>query len=92
MVFSSIFATQTIKKAKNMDIKIKKVSTSIKASIAAEIIWNAAMSLENEMQNTTDCFRKCMLECYYNEAMRLHKWIVESINRCAAEGTSQLLL
>ena len=75
-----------------MKISVRQKNVNIKASIAAEIIWSAAMSLENEMQNTTDCFRKCMLECYYNEAMRLHKWIVESINRCAAEGTSQLLL
>ena len=75
-----------------MKISVRQKNVNIKASIAAEIIWSAAMSLENEMQNTTDCFRKCMLEYYYNEAMRLHKWIVESINRYAAEGITPLEL
>ena len=75
-----------------MKISVRQKNVNIKASIAAEIIWSAAMSLENEMQNTTDCLRKCMLECYYNEAMRLHKWIVESINRYAAEGITPLEL
>ncbi len=75
-----------------MKISVRQKNVNIKASIAAEIIWSAAMSLENEMQNTTDCLRKCMLEYYYNEAMRLHKWIVESINRYAAEGITPLEL
>lgn len=75
-----------------MNVQIKKEKTEINASVAAEIMWSAAISLENEMQNTTDSFRKCMLECYYNEAMRLHKWIVESINKYATEGTSPLQL
>lgn len=75
-----------------MDIQIKKEKTEIKASVAAEIMWSAAISLETEMQNTTDRFRKCLLECYYNEAMRLHKWILESVNKYVAEGTSLLQL
>lgn len=75
-----------------MKISVRQKNANSKASIAAEIIWSAAMSLENEMQNTTDCFRKCMLECYYNEAIRLHKWIVESINKYAAEGITPLEL
>lgn len=75
-----------------MKISVRQKNVNIKASIAAEIIWSVAMSLENEMQNTTDCLRKCMLEYYYNEAMRLHKWIVESINRYAAEGITPLEL
>lgn len=75
-----------------MKISVRQKNVNIKASIAAEIKWSAAMSLENEMQNTTDCLRKCMLEYYYNEAMRLHKWIVESINRYAAEGITPLEL
>ena len=75
-----------------MKISVRQKNVNIKASIAAEIIWSAAMSLENEMQNTTDCLRKCMLEYYYNEAMRPHKWIVESINRYAAEGITPLEL
>ena len=75
-----------------MNVQIKKEKTEINASVAAGIMWSAAISLENEMQNTTDSFRKCMLECYYNEAMRLHKWIVESVNKHVTEGTSPLQL
>lgn len=86
-----MFAMLNIK-ARIMNIQIKQEKTEIKASVATEIIWSAAISLENEMQNTTDSFRKCMLECYFNEAMRLHKWIVESVNKHVTEGTSPLQL